>query len=268
MGDIFDLKLIPEFDGSGTQAVVEWLEKLELVCKLRGVDDVASVIPLRLTGDTFAVYLQLTKSERKKTEKVKEALLAVSAVDSYVAYEQFVKRKLRSGEFPDVYLAEFRRLAYLFGGISDVCQLLRAGSPMESLDLNQVLARARAVIRDDIPLGSSSSEACLGATAGYGAAPCVVAASQRCYVCGGPNHLVRDCLTRQQAHGRTRRRVRSYKRGGLGHIASRCSGNGHGDGASAPASSHGGQPWTKGAVDMGTVSGEKWQCEETGVVRL
>ena len=26
--------------------------------------------------------------------------------------------------------------------------------------------------------------------------------------------------------------------------------------------------WTKGAVDMVTVSGEKWQCEGTGVVRL
>ena len=74
MGDKFDLKLIPEFDGSGAQGVVEWLEKLELVCKLRVLDDIASVIPLRLTGGAFAVYLQLAECDRKKTDKVKEAL--------------------------------------------------------------------------------------------------------------------------------------------------------------------------------------------------
>ena len=238
MGDKFDLKLIPEYDGGGAQGVVEWLEKLDLVCKLRGLDDVASVIPLRLTGGAFAVYLQLAESDRKKTKKVKEALLAAFAVDSYVAYEQFVSRKLRSGESPDVYLVELRRLASLFGGLSDkalacafvaglpedVRQLLRAGSRMEALDLNQILSRARAVIRDDSPLGSS--EACLGATAGHGAATRVAITSQRCYVCGGLNHLARDCLARQPGHGRTRRRIRCYQCGGLGHVASECSGNG------------------------------------------
>ena len=47
MGDEtnFHLKLIPDFDGSGTQSVVEWIEKLELVCKLRNIKDVASVLP-------------------------------------------------------------------------------------------------------------------------------------------------------------------------------------------------------------------------------
>ena len=63
-GTSFDVKLIPEYDGSGKQTVVEWLEKLELVCKLRGVTDNASVIPLRLTGGAFAVYLQLGESDR------------------------------------------------------------------------------------------------------------------------------------------------------------------------------------------------------------
>lgn len=86
------------------------MEKLELVCKLRGVKDVGSVIPLRLAGGAFAVYLQLAEEDRKCTEKVKEALLAAFAVDPYVAYEQFVARKLCSVEFSDVYLAELRRL--------------------------------------------------------------------------------------------------------------------------------------------------------------
>ena len=172
------------------------------------------------------MYLQLAEWDRKKTDKVKEALLAAFAVDPYVAYEQFVSRMLRSGESPDAYLAELRRLASLFGGLSDkalacafvaglpedVRQLLRAGSRMEALDLNQILSRARAVIRDDSPLGSS--EACLGATASYGAATCVVVARQRCYVCGGLNHLAWDCLARHPGHGHTRRRIRCYQCGG------------------------------------------------------
>lgn len=49
MKQSFDMKLIPEFDGSDKQSVVNLLEKLELVCKLRGIIDVANVIPLRLT---------------------------------------------------------------------------------------------------------------------------------------------------------------------------------------------------------------------------
>ncbi|MPC29169.1 hypothetical protein E2C01_022388 [Portunus trituberculatus] len=29
-----NLRLIPEYNGSGAQSVVEWIEKLELICKL------------------------------------------------------------------------------------------------------------------------------------------------------------------------------------------------------------------------------------------
>ena len=148
-GGYFALKLVPEYDGSGTQSVVEWLEKLELVCKLRGVTDVASVIPLHLSGGAFAMHLQLDEDLRKSKEEAKEALLAAFAVDPYEAYELFIARRLRAGESPDVYLAELRRLVSLFGGMTDkalacafvtglpgsVRQLLRAGSRMEALDL-------------------------------------------------------------------------------------------------------------------------------------
>ena len=80
----FDLKLIPEFDGSSKHSVAEWLEKLELVCKLRKISNVVSVIPLCLTGGAFAVYLKLAESDRKSTKKVNEVLLAAVAVDQYV----------------------------------------------------------------------------------------------------------------------------------------------------------------------------------------
>ncbi|KRY40940.1 Beta-mannosidase [Trichinella spiralis] len=93
-----DLRLIPEFDGSPQQSVVEWLEKVELVCKLRDISDVAS--------------------DRSSIDKVKEALLAAFAADPFVAYDQFVSRKLGPDESPDVFLADLRKLATLFGGDS------------------------------------------------------------------------------------------------------------------------------------------------------
>ena len=253
-----DLKLIPEYDGSGNQSVVEWFEKIELVCKLQGVDDVASVIPLRLSGGAFAVYLQLSEENRKKTTEIKNALLAAFAVDPFVAYEQFVGRKLQAGESPDVFLADLRRLASLFGGITDkglscafvaglpesVRQLLRAGSRMETLELDQILTRARAVIQDDGTF--SVREVSLGAKQ-FDAGEQPAALSRRCYACNGLNHLARDCLARHQyssfgrgqktAGGVPRRAVRCYRCGVIGHIASTCSGKEQGEVASAPASS-------------------------------
>ncbi|KRZ11570.1 hypothetical protein T4B_2566 [Trichinella pseudospiralis] len=166
-----DLRLIPEFDGSPQQSVVEWLEKVELVCKLRDISDVASVIPLRMTGGAFALYLQLNAQDRSSIDKVKEALLAAFPADPFVAYDQFVSRKLGPNEF----LAELRRLATLFGGVSEkalacafvadlpenVRQLLRAGSRMEDLGLSQILTRVRAIITDERPVDEPNT--CLSA---------------------------------------------------------------------------------------------------------
>ena len=58
-----ELRLIPEFSGDATQNVVEWLEKAELVCNMRGIAHLESVIPLRLTGGAFAVYQQLPDAD-------------------------------------------------------------------------------------------------------------------------------------------------------------------------------------------------------------
>ena len=107
---------------------------------------------------------------RKKTEKIKEALLAAFAVDPYVAYEQFIGRKLQAGESPDIFLAELRHLASLFGGMPEkglACAFVllisqkASGSHMETLDLPQILAQAKAVVRDDGAGGVQ--EVCLGA---------------------------------------------------------------------------------------------------------
>ena len=246
----FDLRLIPEYDGTDKQSVVEWLEELELVCKIRGVEDVASVVPLRLTGGAFAVYLQLSEDKRKKLNEVKTALVAAFAVDPYMAYEQFVSRRLRSGESPDVFLAELRRLASLFGGMTDqglacafvaglpesVRQLLRAGSRMESLDLTQILTRARAVIKDDN--NHAPVDACLGASESGVEWQKRAPTSQRCYECNGPNHFARDCLLRRRGSSAGNRDRRGTERSARrGRTTPASSGNYEGGEVSAPISS-------------------------------
>ncbi|KAG0728892.1 hypothetical protein GWK47_031514 [Chionoecetes opilio] len=154
-----DLCLIPEFDGA-LHAVGEWLEKLELVCRLRGITELHTVVPLRLTAGAFSVYQQLNSADKNDISKIKAALISALAADKFVAYEQFVTRRLQDSESVDVYLADLRRLAALFGGIPDnglicafvaglpssVSHILRAGSRLEDLDVTQVLSRARAVL--------------------------------------------------------------------------------------------------------------------------
>uniref|UniRef100_A0A5S6QCV4 CCHC-type domain-containing protein n=1 Tax=Trichuris muris TaxID=70415 RepID=A0A5S6QCV4_TRIMR len=207
-GRVFDVKLIPEFDGS-SQPVLEWLEKLELVCKLCGVADIGSVLPLRLSAVAFAIYQQLSDEDRRDVKKVKEALLAAFALDRFIAYKQFMARKLNFGESPDVFLADLRRLATLAGGISDgflccafvaglpehVQDELRAGVRMDDLTISQLLAGARAVMAHE----TAACERDTGLAAEVRASVRRVGSHNqavRCYACGGANHFARECPTR------------------------------------------------------------------------
>jgi len=158
-----ELRLIPEFGGGESQDVDEWFDKAELVCELRGISQPETVIPLRLAGGAFAVYQQLPSAEKKDFSKIKQALRTAFAVDSFLAYERFIVRKLQPGETVDVFLAELRKLAVSLGGLPDkvlscafvaglpdaVRQLLRASCRMDTLTIEQLLARARAIMSEE-----------------------------------------------------------------------------------------------------------------------
>ena len=103
-----ELRLIPEFSGDPTHNVVEWLEKAELVCKVHGIAQLESVIPLRLTSGAFAVYQQLADADKRNSGKTTKALRTAFADNSFTAYEQFVTRRLQPGETVDVFLAYAR----------------------------------------------------------------------------------------------------------------------------------------------------------------
>ena len=251
----FDVRLIPEFSGDGT--VSQWLDKVTLICELRGVSDLTEVIPLRLTGGAFAVYQQLPAADRRNVNKIKSALVAAFDDDAFAAYEKFMRRKLNANESPDVFLADLRRLSNLFGGISDqglgcaflaglpepVRQGLRTGCRVESLQLDQLLARARAVLKDtgdfegaaaSIGTSSASNQTVRSGRASE-QAKSSGASSRKCFICDGENHLARHCLRRRAAVQR-RDGLDCYRCGGP-HRARSCPGNRVGEDGSAPASS-------------------------------
>ncbi|KRZ70968.1 hypothetical protein T10_8716 [Trichinella papuae] len=221
--------------------------QLELVCKPREINDVASVISLRLTVGAFAVYLQLTAQESYIVDK---HCWPSSRLTSF----SFRESLLGSDESPDYQqrltpLAELWRLRTLFGGVSEkalmcafvaglsenVRQLLRVGLRMEDLGLSQIPSRARAIITDERPVDALNT--CLNVR-GPGVWCPTVPPARRCYECGGPNHFARDCLARRQGAGSGKQnpptRKRRWRRGSVVRAASR-QGNEHRAEAAAPS---------------------------------
>ena len=97
----FDLKLVPEYNG--TTSVVDWLERVDLICKLSGVDKVEQVIPLRLAEGAFDVYQQL--SDADKTNVTRRAF----TLDPCETYKQFSRRTLRLDESVDEFYAALKK---------------------------------------------------------------------------------------------------------------------------------------------------------------
>ena len=154
----FDPKLIPLFDGTDSrQSVVEWVEKAELVCRLSKVKNIECVVLMRFSSGTYAVYQQLSEEKRADFACIKDVLYTEFAFNPVMAYKQFAARRLRPGEMVDIFLAELRKLATQFGGITErelVCafiaglpehaeKLLQATTRVDDLPISEILARAR-----------------------------------------------------------------------------------------------------------------------------
>ena len=232
MGDRFDLKLIPEFNGS--TPVLDWVEKVELHCLLSGIKSIEHVIPLRLSGRAFAVYQQLSAEEKQSYVRIKAALYKAFTIDPATAWEQFEARALHPGKTVDVYLAELTKLTVLFGGLPEWAlaykflaglptgakQLLRASSSIDSLSLNDLVDRARTMMKDNFKLRDPVIAAAQSTPSddrlSQGPSP---HGGVMCYKRDGQGHIARNCRRQLTA-------VRCYRCNETGHMARDCAGNG------------------------------------------
>lgn len=169
---MFSIELIPKFNGR-EESVAEWFDKLCWICCLHGVSNVAAVLVVRLTGQAYKVYAQLTSKEKLNVDGVQQALVKAFEVDEFSAYDQLVCRRLESGEPVDVYIADIRRLAELSGGLNEkaivsafvhglphhVRRTLRTNARMTEMSVQQLVESACGIIADD---GAAAAGAELG----------------------------------------------------------------------------------------------------------
>ena len=150
----------------------------------------------------------------------------------------------------DVYLADLRRLSSLYGGVSvtallcafvvglpdTVRQLLRAGTRLKAMKLDQVLDRARVLLREESN-AAAAAQLRWGATRSRDSPP-MRKQDFTCYNCGLPNHVARDCLMQKtRRRGDRSGQVTCHHCREVGHIAASCPGNSVREGVSAPAPS-------------------------------
>ena len=172
----FNLKLISEYNG--TTSVVDWLERVNLICKLSGVDKVEQVIPLQLARGAFNIYQQLSDADKTNVTWVKGALYGAFALEPCKAYKQFSRCTLRLDELADEFYAALKKLFSLFRGVPDQTlkyafmagllaytqELLRASADIDHIQTESILSRARAVVNNErvaATIDRSATKKCL-----------------------------------------------------------------------------------------------------------
>ena len=209
-----------------------------------GVDNVECVLPLRLRGGVLSVYRRLTRDQREDLQQVKQALLVAFAPDLFVAFDTFVSRRLRPEETVDEYLRDLQDLAHLIeentsdrwlscafvsGLPGPVRRQLRRSSRMKHMTIEQILARARALMVEEAEV----DEPVAAAAGRRRVLPRVPEASPstpdkqntvtvQCYKCGGPNHFARDCWQPGANHKECSRRYAVISANNKDMFASRC----------------------------------------------
>ena len=196
----FDLKFTPEYNG--TTSVVDWLERVDLISKVSGVDKVEQVIPLRLAGGAFDVYQQLSDADKTNVTQVKAALHRAFALGPCEAYKQFSRRILRLDESVDEFYVALKKLSSLFGGVltqtlkyafmaglpAHTQKLLRASADIDCIQMKSILSQARAIVNNERVAATIDRSATEKVPL-----PKPTENSLYCFNCSGPNHLDKHC---------------------------------------------------------------------------
>lgn len=228
---------IRPFDGSGD--VGTWIKKVELICRIKKVDDEAAFIPLYLEGTAFTVYDQMDKRLQDDAYAIKKLLREAFGQNKYSAFDSFRQRSWRPGESVDAFLSDLRRLTGLSGVESDdllrcafVCGLpedvssqLRASSRINEAELTEVLEVARVLMDERIQGAFVAAQGARVRDSGQ--------KTIKCFECGG-NHPARFCKRKSA--------IICWRCEEPGHIARNCpnariSGNASRKPSAPPASS-------------------------------
>lgn len=229
-------ELLTVYDGRSEFS--EWIKKFELVVNLQGIKDLHNFLPLFLKDQAFIVYDALSAAQKGDYAQIKSSLLTAFCVDKFTAFEDFVNRRLKEGEPVDVFLSDLQRLARLVSaaageewvkcafvaGLPDhVKTQLKAATVLDQMTLNETVERTRAILTV-----SSVSSAYMARSNGYsqGTNPrssvrsfsnpqSSVKSSRKCYQCGKPGHIVRNCPDKD-------RQETCFACNGFGHRASEC----------------------------------------------
>ena len=174
----------------------------------------------------------------------------------FIAWKQFVGRRLEPSETVDVYQADLRRLAVPFGGATDrilecaflaglpddVSRLLLASLRLDELGINELLARARNILLDTEMVAATARITETLSKEQHAASDSAVPRpreSPRCYRCGGLNDYSKDYRSQGNMGGandqKTQERLHCHRCDKLGHIARNRPGNGSGDKVSSLA---------------------------------
>ena len=257
-----------KFAGAPGEDVDQWLDRFEVAVDLteeitKSKNDpsgakarlkkMALLVPLFLTGPAYITWKQVSAAEKDNWDAVSKALRRVFGKSKTSAWKELKALKLLPGEQIDVLVNQTKTLLEITAGGNTVPDQLVAAFVLDSLP-SRIAEQVRLQYGEQMLLKNivSGAKALLVTfedyheTAAAGkVTPRTPERSDRCYECGLPNHLAKDCLLRRNASANNiqaaRRNIRCFRCGDRGHVASTCRGNDDGGKASAPVSSPTGQ---------------------------
>ena len=84
------------------QSIIEWIEKVELICQLSDVKCIGCVVPMHLSGGAYVVYQQLSEEKKSDFTCIKNTLYTAFTLNFVTALKQLLVHHLCPGETVDV----------------------------------------------------------------------------------------------------------------------------------------------------------------------